>query len=185
MKRILLSAALLLCVLLSSCAAATYIPEDQDTFALVRDNLDLFQLAVEETVQNDFDCTIASTVYYKPDEAAELSGLFIYNVEKKQAEKYSSKYYTSLSENCSVKLIDLARRGELTLCSFGMCKPGRDFDYGVYYVSEDRPVYLGDPGVELEEKGDGYSYTRSASYGSTISFYTEKIAPNFYYYEIS
>ena len=175
----------LLTLVLSSCAASTYIPEDQHTIDLVRDNLELFELAVQETVKNEFDCTIASTVYYKPDEAAELAGLFILNVEEKKAEKYSSLYYTSLSENCSVKLIDLIRRGDLTVCSFGMCRPGKNYDYGVYYVSEDEPVFLGDPAAPLEEKGNGYSYVKSAGYGSAISFYTEQIAPHYYYYEIS
>ena len=73
---------------------------------------------------------------------------------------------------------------ELQICAFYMCIPGRNFDYGIYYVSEDKPIYFGDPSVTLVEKGNGFSYEKSASYGTKFSYYTEKIEDHFYYYEI-
>lgn len=185
MKRVLILF-LPLILLLTSCAAmSSYVPAAGDTVSVVLDHLELFQKATEETERIAYDCTITSTVYYKAAEAADLSGLYILNVKEKKAEKYTSLYFSSLAENCSVKLIDLVRRGSLSICSFGMTRPGSSFDYGVYYVSEDKPIYIGDPTVSLTEKGNGFSCVVSASYGSSFSFYTEKIAPNYYYYEIN
>ena len=175
----------LLTLLFSSCAMESYIPEETDTISNFRDHEELFRLAVEETAQTPFDCLVSSTVYYTPDEIGEITGLYRMNMEENTCEKYTSSYFSSLSENCSVKLIDLVRRDELLICSFDMCKPGRSYDFGIYYVSEDRPLFLGDPSASLSAKGDGFVYTQKAGPSSTMTFYTEKITDNFYYYEIS
>ncbi len=173
-----------LTLILSSCSMQSYIPEETSTVSNFLDYEDLFLLAVEETSLHPFDCLVSSTVYYAPDEIGELTGLYLMNMEENTCEKYTSSYFSSLSENCSVKLIDLVRRDELLICSFDMCKPGRNYDYGIYYVSEDRPLYLGDPTAALTERGDGFVFTQKTGFSSTMTFYTEKITDHFYYYEI-
>ena len=175
-----------LVLLFTSCAAGSYIPDENSTFSILLENRELFDRAVDETLSNGFACTVSSTVYYKPDEAAELSGTFIINMETGLAEKYQSNYFTSLSENCSVKVIDLVVKDNgLVICSFDFCKPGRDYDYGVYYVSDDRPIFIGDPGASLSADQNGFTYTISGSYGASMNYYTEKISDHYYYYEIS
>jgi len=90
-----------------------------------------------------------------------------------------------LFEQTEVKLIDWIRREDLEICAFDMCIPGKNFDYGIYYTSGDKPVYFGDPGLELSPSGNGFCFEQKASYGAKFTYYTEKIEDHFYYYEIA
>ena len=173
-------------ILLTSCAAGTYIPDQNSSFSILLENRELFDRAVEETKANGFNCTVSSTVYYNPESVSSLTGTYIINMESNTAEKYQSAAFASLSENCSVKVIDLVVKEDgLLICSFDFCKPGRDYDYGIYYVSEDRPIYFGDPSAPLTRDQNGFSYTVKTGMGSSMTYYTEQISDHYYYYEIS
>ena len=50
--------------------------------------------------------------------------------------------------------------------------------WAVYYVSEDKPVFIGNFSAELSAEGKGYSYE-----GNRMRYYTEKISPHFYYFD--
>ena len=172
-------------ILLSSCAMEATIPENQESFTVFLENRELFSDCVEEIMAMDNDCLISRTDFYAPAGSEDFVGLYLQNLEDSSFQAYESLKIKHLMENCGVKLISTKHDAGLFICAFDMCTPGKNFDYGFYYVSEDNPIYLGDPSISLVESENGYVYSQKADYGTKFSFYTEKVADHYYYYEIT
>ena len=161
------------------------IPENSQSFTVYLENSELFQSCVDQLLENEHNVLISRTDYYAPQGSENFAGTYMQNMNDGTFHSFENADVQKLMDLCGVKLIDLMRTNGLEICSFDMCVPGRNFDYGIYYVSEDRPIYLGNVSYPLVENGSGFSYEQKASYGTKFVFYTEKIADHFYYYEIS
>jgi len=160
------------------------IPDNSNTFSKYKDNMELFDACVQDLNGIEYDCLISRTDYYAPEGSEDFLGLYIQNMDDLSCHEYENSHVETLIEVCDVKLFDVVHVEELFICAFDMCVPGRNYDYGIYYVSEDQPIYLGDPAKSLVQNGNGYSYEQPADYGAKFTFYTEKITEHFYYYEI-
>lgn len=185
MKKRFLILFLLTALLLSSCQMEEIIPEQGETFAMFYENELLYRETVDTLLEQTYDCLISRTDYYSPSGSENFTGLYIQNMSEGSFSEFKEPCVNELFESSDVKLIDFLRVEELSICAFDMCVPGRNFDFGIYYVTEDRPVYFGDVSITLTENGNGFSYEKSASYGTKFTYYTEKITENFYYYEIT
>ncbi len=185
MKRKFLILCLILTLLFTSCQMEEIIPEQGDTFALFYENESSYRESVDSLLAIDYNCLISRTDFYRPDGSENFTGLYIQNMSDSTFSECNDHALIKLFESSSVKLVDFMKVEELKICTFDMCVPGRNFDYGIYYVSEDEPVYFGDVSITLQESGTGFSYQKSASYGTKFTYYTEKITDHFYYYEIS
>ena len=160
------------------------IPETGETFGYYLENKEIFLDAVQVLTLNGYDALISKTEYYSVEGSEDIQNCYIQKMEDQSVSEYTESSVLKVFDHCNVKLIDVIFRDELVVCSFDMCIPGRNYDFGIYYVSEDKPIYLGDPSITLLEKQNGFSYEQSASYGTKFTYYTEKIDDNFYYYEI-
>lgn len=184
MRRILTAILLVISILLCSCQMEEVIPEQGDTFSIYSEHEEQFNRSVTTLLDLNYDCLISRNDYYSPEGSENFTGLYIQNMADSSFSECNDPVIQSLFEETNVKLVDVIRIEELIICAFDMCVPGRNFDYGIYYVSEDIPIYFGDPSIQLIEKGSGFSYEKSASYGTKFTYYTEKIADHYYYYEI-
>ena len=128
---------------------------------------------------------ISRNDYYSVDGSAGIGGIYIQNMATLSVSEYQSEQINQLYRETDVKLIDSIHVNDLFICVFDLCKPDKNFDYGIYFVSVDKPIYFGDPSMPLQESEDGYSYEQKASYGTRFTYFTKKIADNYYYYEIS
>lgn len=184
MKKTLTAILLVISILLCSCQMEEVIPEQGDTCSIYFEHEELFQNSVDALLELSCDCLISRSDYYSPEGSENFTGLYIQNMSDSSFSEYNDPVIQSLFEETNVKLADVLRVEDLLICAFDMCVPGRNFDYGIYYVSEDEPIYFGDPSIPLVEKGNGFSYERAASYGTKFTYYTEKITDHYYYYEI-
>ncbi len=184
MKKKLTAILLLFSILLCSCQMEEVIPEQGDTCSIYFEHKELFQNSVEALLKIDYDCLISRTDYYSPEGSENFTGLYIQNMSDSSFSEFTESSVQTLFDETNVKLVDFLRVEDLSICAFDMCVPGRNFDFGIYYVSEDAPIYFGDPSIPLIQKGNGFTYEKAASYGTKFTYYTEKIADQFYYYEI-
>ncbi len=184
MKRILCILLMISILLLSACSMEPVIPETGETYRYYFDNSELFFNAANELLNIGYDAFISKTDYYAVEGSSDIEGYYIQDMTDSSYSSYNNKTVQKLFDTCNVKLVDVIFRGDIKLCSFDMCIPGKNYDYGIYYVSHDVPVYLGDPSITLLEKGNGFIYEQSASYGTKFTYYTEKLSEHFYYYEI-
>ncbi len=184
MKRVICLFLLLLLIAFSSCAMESVIPETGETYNYYFANQAVFSDAVNELSKIGYDAFISKTEYYAIENDDQIVDFYIQNMTDSTCKAYDSATVEKLFDVCNVKLVDVIFRGDITVCSFDMCIPGKSYDYGIYYVSSDTPIYLGDPTLPLTESGKGYTYEQSVSYGTKFTYYTEKLADNYYYYEI-
>lgn len=175
---------LVLTLLLSSCSMEEVIPNETNTFSMFQNHSELYRECVEAISMLEYDCLISKTNYYAPKGSEDFSDYYIQNMTDLSFSKLDIECVKLLFESTDVKLVDLVYHDDLMICSFDMCTPGRSFDYGIYYVSKDQEIYIGDPSVSLFENGNGYNYEEKASFGVKFTYYTEKITEHFYYYEI-
>lgn len=185
MKRVICLCLMLTIVILSGCSMEPVIPATGETFSYYFENQELFSQAVATLSEIDFDALISKTEYYAPDGSENFTSCYLQNMDDLSYTSYDEETVVQLFANCNVKMIDVIYRGDLTVCSFDMCIPGKSYDYGIYYTSGNMPIYLGDPAAVLGESENGYVYEQSASYGTKFTYYTEKLSENFYYYEIT
>ena len=176
---------LLSAMLLTSCAIQPTIPENDGTFAQFMENKELYNNAVECFSEIEFDAMVSRNDYYSIKGSEAFENLYLQNMQDQSISEYNEKAVADLFQFTNVKLIDWIRRDELKICTFDMCIPGKNFDYGIYYTSGDDPIYFGDPSIELSPSGNGFSFEKKASYGAKFTYYTEKIEEHFYYYEIA
>lgn len=174
-----------LSILLTSCSMEATIPENQSTFSIYFDHNDLFDQCVDVLDENGYDCMISRSDYYSVQGSEDIAGMYLQNMSDQSVVAFENETVQMLFDRCGVKLIDLVYKNGITVCSFDLCIPGRNFDYGIYYVSEDSPIYLGDITYQLQEKNNGYVYEQKSSFGTSFTYYTEKITNHYYYYEIS
>ena len=187
MKRnlVFLSIVLIFTMLFSSCQMEPVVPEDQKTISGFSENENLYTDCVNYVSSLGFDALISRVDYWSPEGSEEMEGLYIQNMDDNSFIPCKEPCVVALFENTDVKMIDFISRDELNLCSFSLCLASKNFDFGFYFVSSDKPLYFGDLSAELTENGQGYSYEQKASYGVKFTYYTEKMADNFYYYEIT
>lgn len=172
-------------IFLTSCTIEPTIPENARTFSQYLEQKVLYQECVNYFETLGFDAMVSRNDYYSIEGTENFSGLYLQNMKDKSLSPCTEDCLVRLFEQTDVKLVDWIQRGELYICSFDMCIPGKNFDFGVYFTSGDSPVYFGDPSVELSESGNGFSYEKKASYGAKFTYYTEQIEDHFYYYEIA
>jgi len=177
----------LLCVSLffSSCTMEATIPENGQTFSVYYDHSQLFIDCVAKLSEFEEDVLISRNDYFRQEGSENIEGLYLQSMKDLSFQAYSEECVQKMIDVCGVKLIDVAHKNGIFLCCFDLCVPGRNFDYGIYYVSEDKPIYLGDVTFQLSENGNGFSYEQPASYGTKFTYYTEKITDHYYYYEIA
>ena len=176
---------LLTALLLTSCSMQPTIPENEGTFSQFLENKELYNNALECISKIEFDSMVSRNDYYSIKGSESFENLYLQNMQDQSISEYNEKAVLDLFQFTGVKLIDWIRRDELKICTFDMCIPGKNFDYGIYYTSGDAPIYFGDPSIELSPSGNGFSYEKKASYGAKFTYYTEKIEDHFYYYEIA
>ena len=184
MKR-LFALFLLAGLLLTSCSMEATIPENTQTVSHFMENKQLYQDSISYFEAFDFDALVSRNDYYSIEGSEKFSELYMQNMKDNSFTACDDKALKALFEQTDVKLVDWIRREDVVICSFDMCIPGKNFDYGIYYTSGDEAVYFGDPSVDLTASGNGFSYEKKASYGTKFTYYTEKIEDHFYYYEIS
>lgn len=170
---------------LSSCSMQATIPDQSNSFDRYFNHSEEFDAAVEILSNIEFDCLISRADLYSPKGSEDFVGMYIQNMKDQSFDNYENESVQMLFDGCGVKLIDVALKGDSVICCFSFCVPGRSFDYGIYYISSDTPVYFGDMTAELESRGNGFVFEQSASFGTKFTYYTEKITLNYYYYEIS
>ena len=185
MKRFILTAFVLLFVFqFSSCAMDPIVPEQTESKSGFLDQRELFEDAVREISLIPYECLISKTEYFRPDEAGDFVGVYIQNMKDKSIKPYDGSACKALLSG-GVKMIDFIHFDDMTVVSFSMCIPGRSYDYGYYYCSAEKPIYLGDPSVTLKPDKTGYSYSKRSSMGSGANYYTEALEGTFFYYEIT
>lgn len=184
MKKIIILITVTISLLLNSCSMEATIPENDISMDAFLQEKQRFEASVNELSSYDFDLLISRTDYYSPQGSEDFSSLYMQNMNDMSFSVFDGKETTALFYTTEVKLIDLVNRDGLTLCVFDLCRPNKNFDYGYYYVSEDRPVFIGDPSVTMTPNGDGFTYEKKVSYGNSSTYYTEKIEDHYYYYEI-
>ncbi len=185
MKKSILILVLSCVLLLSSCTMDATIPENTQTFSYFAENKELFINSTQKLQSLEFDALISRTDFYAPAGSEDFEGLYIQNMENGAFSEYSDPDVQALFDYTDVKLIDFIERDGVVICAFDFCLPTKNFDYGVYYTSENEPIYFGDPSMELLPSGNGFTYEKKASYGAKFTYYTEKIEDNYFYYEIS
>ena len=161
------------------------VPEDKETISGFTENKTLYIDCKDYITSLGYDSLISRVDYWAPDGSEGFDGFYVQNMEDNSFKALDEACILALFENSEVKMIDCIERDGLLLCTFSMCLASKNFDYGFYYVSEDKPVFFGDLSAELMENGNGYSYEKKASYGVKFTYYTEKIEDNFYYFEIT
>lgn len=172
-------------LLMSSCSMEAAIPENDRTFSNYTEHRAIYHKAVEYLSELEFDAMVSRNDFYSVEGSEAFDGLYLQNMQDLSIISCDDVTLSTLFEQTDVKLVDWIRRENLQICAFDMCIPGKNFDYGVYYTSGEDPVYFGDPSLELQPSGNGFSYEKKASYGAKFTYYTEKIEDHFYYYEIS
>ncbi len=175
---------LVLVMVLSGCTMEETIPGQTEAYTLYYNNESLYLDAIEYLKGKGENCLISRTDYFSPAGSEDFTGLYVQSMDSQEFHEETNHGIQLLFETTEVKLIDYLVVDSLVICTFDLCIPSKNYDYGFYYVSEDKPIYLGDPAIDLTENGRGYSYEQSASYGVKFTFYTEKIKDNIYYYEI-
>ena len=185
MNKKILILLLLFTLLFTSCAMEATIPENSQTFSIYFDHSQLFSDSVQKLMLFEEDVLISRNDYFRQEGSENIEGLYIQKMADQSFQAYADNTIQNMIDIGGVKLIDVAHKNGITVCCFDLCVPGRNFDYGIYYVSEDKPIFLGDVTYQLGESGNGYSYEQPASYGTKFTYYTEKITDHYYYYEIS
>ncbi len=170
---------------LTSCSIEPTIPENARTFSQYMEQKSLYLECVSYFESIEYDAMVSRNDYYSIQGTENITGIYLQNMKDKSISVCDSQPLNALFDQSSVKLVDWIRRGDLSICAFDMCIPGKNFDYGIYYTSGDSPIYFGDPSIELSESGNGYVYEKKASYGAKFTYYTEQIEDHFYYYEIA
>ena len=172
--------------LLGSCSAMMpVIPNNSTMESIYFENMNLFVNCVDEIREINYDCLISRNDYYSVEGSEAINGIYIQNMNNLSVSEYQSEQINQLYRETDVKLIDSIRTDDLFICVFDLCKPDKNYDYGIYFVSEDKPIYFGDPSMALQETENGYIYEQKASYGTRLTYFTKKISENYYYYEIS
>lgn len=184
LKRLFCFFLLLVVFICSACTMESIISETGETYCRYFENQELFSDAVQELEKIGNDAFISKTEYYSVDGVNDIEDFYIQNMSESTCMEYENSAVEKLFEICGVKLVDVIYRGDMVICSFDMCIPGKNYDYGIYFVSRDSAIYLGDPTIPLAESGKGFTYEQSASYGTKFTYYTEKLSDNYYYYEI-
>ena len=187
MKRILSVIFACFILFLSGCSAMeSVVPENRDSMNRFRDHEEAYRTAVEVLVTYSDPFLIARAEEYPPATGEESvgEGYYFQNMRDQSVAPYEENSVEKLFFAAGVKLIDGVTNGEEKVISFDLCLPGKNYDYGFYYSSEDRPVYLGDLSAPLRQSDAGFAFDQKASYGSKFTFYTEKICDCYYYYEI-
>lgn len=172
-------------LLFTSCQIEAIVPEDQQTISGYIENKSLYQECVSFLSSLGYDALISKVDYMSTESTKDFEGLYIQNMEDNTATACNEPCLIALFENTGVKIVDYITRDGLDLCNFSFSLPSKNFDYGFYFVSEDKPVYFGDFEADLMENGKGFSYEQKASYGVKFTYYTEKIEDHYYYYEIA
>ncbi|MBQ3866827.1 MAG: hypothetical protein II776_07975 [Clostridia bacterium] len=184
MKRsLILLAALLL--ILTGCGMESVIPEQKISTASFSDLSSLYRDAAAELAKIDYECTVSKTDLYRPSAVSDFVGFYILDIKNGTYSPYDGEAARALIETAGVKLIDKIRNKDTEVISFSHCVPGRNYDYGFYYCSDDRPVYLGDVTLTLTISGNGFAYEKKGALGVNMTYYTERVENNFFYYEIS
>ena len=177
MKRIvLLCTALLLMFSLGACFSNQYLQKDE-LAALISDHRELFVAAAKEAQTLSDSAYISTIGYYKPSGAPEnLSGLYVYDTEKKETRALESEPITALFETCGVHSLGIRTQNGQYACEFSIGGSNRIYN-GIYYADPDKPLFLNDYAITLAPDGAGYSYVVEK-----MNYYTEKIEDRFYYY---
>ncbi|MBQ9545596.1 MAG: hypothetical protein IJV00_10775 [Clostridia bacterium] len=173
----------LLC--LSSCVSfESYYPSQNEIVTLYKNNRRLFANAAAAALRLCPDSYVSTTDYYRPANSDGIEGLYLADRTDKAKEVVTSlddRDILTLFEVCGVKSLSTRTEGELAGVEFS-CGGSSNIYCGVYYISEDRPVFLSDFAAELDMYENGWKY--EGKYGSiSVRYYTEKIADNFYYYD--
>jgi hypothetical protein len=161
------------------------IPENTQTIHEFSQNIHLYEKSVEVLNKIGYDALISRTDFYAPQGSENFESFYIQNMQTSEFQEFSDPNVEILFDTCGIKLIDALFLEDSVICTFDMCTPGKNFDFGIYYSSEDRPLYFGNPSLELSPSGNGFTYEKKASFGVQFTFYTEKISDCFYYYEIA
>lgn len=184
-KRSFLLIGLVLILLLSSCSMEPTIPENTKTIQEFSQNIHLYQNSVHVLKEIGYNSLISRNDFYAQKGSENFEGFYLQNMETSEFLSFSDPNVEVLFETCSIKLIDTLFLEDSIICAFDMCTPGKNFDFGIYFSSEDRPIYFGNPSLELTPSGNGFSYEKKASFGVQFTYYTEKICDQYYYYEIA
>ncbi len=169
---------------LASCGIDPIIPEKSESASSFQDQIVLFENAVAEISKLDYDCMISKTEYFRPDGSGDYVGVYIQNMSDQSISPYDGAAVKAILSS-GIKMIDLIRRDGMTIVSFSLCIPGRSLDYGYYYCSEGKAVYLGDTAAALTQTETGYTYTKRSAFGTGATYYTEQLSEFFFYYEIN
>ncbi|MBE6551342.1 MAG: hypothetical protein E7665_04325 [Ruminococcaceae bacterium] len=169
--------------MLFGCTFEQFQPDRAQIIDNFKANRDIFAGAVDEALAYEKDMYISTSDKYpvKDSETDEnIVGVYSADVNEAGVSAYrsiSSSAFNNLFTICGVDAIATSYSEELSVCEFNCGGSGRYY-FGVYYTNDGSPLFLGDYGAELKESENGFSYKTS-----DITYYTEKIEDNFYYFE--
>lgn len=185
MKKALFPLVLFLLFVFSSCSlTASVAPEHTDTTRAFYENRELFLRCAEAVATLRENVLISRSDLYAPEGLGDRSGMYIENMESRTFSSFENRDVALLFSEAGIVTLDAVWHEDLCVIAFSLTKPGKNADYGYYYTSGEKPVYLGDPAAELDELNGSYRYEVKTSLGSGFTFYTEPMSDHFYYYEI-
>ena len=176
-KPVALVLALISLLLVSCVKMETYYPSESSLVTLFSENRALFSDAVASCLEIGEDCFISTTDYWTPKNAGDISGLYVSNVDETEVRPLEDKAISALFDTCDVRSAAFRVEGELKAVEFN-CGGSRNYYCGVYYVSKDAPVYIGNFSAELTESADGFLYQ-----SGKVRYFTKKLSDNFYYFD--
>lgn len=181
LKRIIIP---ILCLtMLFGCTFEEFQPDRAQIIDNFKNNREIFINSATEALAYEKDMYISTSDKYpvKDSETDEnITGVYSADVDEKGISAYrsiSSSAFNNLFTICGVDAIATSYDDEMAVCEFNCGGSGRYY-FGVYYTKNDSPLFLGDYNAELKENEVGFSYKTS-----DITYYTEKIEDNFYYFE--
>ncbi|MBE6591279.1 MAG: hypothetical protein E7646_04495 [Ruminococcaceae bacterium] len=166
-------------LLLSSCQVQMehIYPTPEEVEDKYISNKQLFFDAANRALVFEDDVFISTAEYYRPENYTELSGLYVSNVAETKVEALEDPVISALFERCDVRSMATRTEGGISACEFN-CGGSGSYYCGVYYVSEDKPIFISNFSVTLEETKDGFSCESNG-----IRYFTQKLADNFYYFD--
>ncbi len=177
MKKLICVLLAALC-LLSSCGGFQSVyPDVSSVMDKYKHNAKLFLDAAAVALAIEGDCFISTTEYYTPQNAGNVTGLYVSDVKETKVAPLEEAVISTLFEVCDVRSMATRTEGELSACEFN-CGGSGSYYCGVYYVTEDQPIFIGNFSAQLSVSGKGYSYE-----GNGMRYYTEKISDCFYYFD--
>jgi len=173
--KIIIGLLILTSVFYVSCEMESYTPKRDTVIADFSENSGKFMNAATESLALGKDVFISHSDYYETKK--EVIGFYVSDIREENVEAYNGKNFIELYNLGIINSVSTKVTSLLSAVEFN-CGGGSNYYCGVYYVTEDKPLFLPDFSVELSVDGEGFSVV-----SNNIEWYTQKLSDNFYYFK--